>query len=489
MNRTPAPLRSLASPPTAVHDKLQSLRLEFGLTATNGFDVFENQSFQEMLQIMNPATAAQIDLGREAMRSNFDRIFAEKKKIIQADIETAVSRVHVAFSLWRTSAVPATILEVSAHYIDAEGSLQQRLIAFHHVSGFPSGPNLALFLEKIVTDWDLTDRLGCLVSNTTSSNDVCTEHLFNKARPDLEEIDISDRRIRCFSHILNIVGRASLYGEDFESFEHESYVKRFQAPDENELRRCRQIGPVGKLHNIIKWVRSSSKNKKAFTSIVKESKRKDEIALCEQSAAEDRLYTSSETRWIIAYLIIQRAITKKEEIQIFLAHNPDKTGSDDWIAIGDRLTPEDWSLLVEISTILRRIHEVAMRTQRWASDGTPGSLWMTLAGSKYLLKTMEGWHTFLDSAPEPDLAVTSPASQRSSPESPPPIYRLPTHRHAGDLSRDYGACFEAIDEVSRHVFQSSFLSAWNKLNDFYLKLEGSPLYSGAVILNPQWGVH
>jgi hypothetical protein len=194
-------------------------------------------------------------------------------------------------------------------------------------------------------------------------------------------------------------------------------------------------------------------------------KAQNEIALCEESAAEDRLYTSSETRWIIACLMIQRAITKKEEIQIFLARNPDETGSDDWVAIEDHLTPEDWSLLVEISTILEPIHKVVMQTQRWASDGNPGSLWVTLAGSKYLLENMEGWHTFFESAPEPDLMVTSPGSQQSSPRSPPTSHALPTPDHAGDLGRDYGAYFEAFDEVSRQVFRSSFLSAWNRLDD------------------------
>lgn len=64
--------------------------------------------------------------------------------------------------------------------------------------------------------------------------------------------DAKDRRIRCYGHILNLVGRAFLYGEDFKLFKQEPQTLEALNRSDDYLRLWRRRGPVGKLHNLMK---------------------------------------------------------------------------------------------------------------------------------------------------------------------------------------------------------------------------------------------
>lgn len=75
---------------------------------------------------------------------------------------------------------------------------------------------------KVVKDWQIEDRVSTLVSDNASNNDTYTDFFFRSLDPSFISSDATDRRMRCYGHILNLVGRAFLYGGDSETFEQES---------------------------------------------------------------------------------------------------------------------------------------------------------------------------------------------------------------------------------------------------------------------------
>jgi hypothetical protein len=79
-------------------------------------------------------------------------------------------------------------------------------------------------LGRVVREWKIEDRVGTVVSDNTSSNDSCLLHFYGDLDGGMSLVDIRARRMRCYGHILNLVARAFLYGEDFEAFEAESQV-------------------------------------------------------------------------------------------------------------------------------------------------------------------------------------------------------------------------------------------------------------------------
>ncbi|KAI8416512.1 hypothetical protein FOFC_02822 [Fusarium oxysporum] len=69
--------------------------------------------------------------------------------------------------------------------------------------------------------------------------------------------DVRARRMRCYGHILNLVARAFLYARIRRPSRLNRKYFDLLGRWEDDLRHWRKKGPVGKLHNIVKFIRSS----------------------------------------------------------------------------------------------------------------------------------------------------------------------------------------------------------------------------------------
>lgn len=77
--------------------------------------------------------------------------------------------------------------------------------------------------------------------------------------------------MRCYRHILNLVACAFLYGEDFKAFEAKSQVFNLLGHHKEDLRHWRKKGPVGKFHNIVKFIRLSPQRCELFKRIARKN--------------------------------------------------------------------------------------------------------------------------------------------------------------------------------------------------------------------------
>lgn len=467
-------------------DKLQAEELALGyiINSDSPFDAFNDTYMKQILQLFNPSLASATSLARTSMKTRLDKLFYVKKQAVRQELVNALTQVHLAFDLW-TSPNSIAILGVSGHFLDDHGHAQQRLLALSQQQGAHTGDNIASTLAAVVRDWGIADRLGVLVSDNASNNDSCGKALFTQIDPFLGSEDICHRRIRCYGHIINLVGRAFLYGDDSESIEQESQAYEVTGNINKELALWRKKGPLGKLHNIIKWIRASPQRREYFKESIAEAVDEgDTYLLHEQSTFELQLILNNETRWNSTYLMIQRAVTKQGQIQTFLAKNQEDPDHNKRIAEEDVLTFEDWRLLVELQEILTPLYWQTLRTQGWAEKGSHGTLWEVIGGVEYLLEKMELWKTFFDEHPgteeEPLLSpATAPkrVTRRGKQQPSPSAASLEVYRH-----------FDEMNEQSRRYFRLSVTTGWKKLNDYYTKLGDSPLYSAAIILHPGFGL-
>lgn len=462
---------------------VEDLALGFVITGNQPFSIFQNPFLRQLLTTLNPSIYRTIGWGRSSIRQRLADTFASKKKLVQQELTTSLSKIHIAFDLW-TSPNRLAILAVSAHFIDAKNSIQQRLLALREQQGAHTGLNIALTLAEIARDWEIVDRIGCLVSDNASNNDTCGKELFRQILPDFSVEDASDRRIRCYGHILNLVGRAFLYGEDFESFEQESQAYEAMDRIDDDLCHWRKRGPVGKLHNIVRWVRSSPQRSEFFRATIKEGADGSGISLSEQSTLELQLLLNNETRWNSTFLMIQRALRKQGDIQTFLARNLNEIDPQKRIPIEDHLDIEDWRLLTELKEVLEPLYHQTMRTQGWAKQGTHGALWEILAGVEYLLEKMEDWKALFDTPAVPTVSNRRRRRHQLSPVS----QALPDHIRAEYTDQTPQQRYENLSDDSRIYFRLSVLNGWKKLNEYYIKLGESPLYAAAVILHPGMGL-
>jgi hypothetical protein len=75
------------------------------------------------------------------------------------------------------------------------------------------------------------------------------------------ESDVKERRLRCASHIITLMTKQILFGEDLGAFELEVSVAKDELED---LQLWQKKGPIGKLHNIVKYIKDSYQRRERF---------------------------------------------------------------------------------------------------------------------------------------------------------------------------------------------------------------------------------
>lgn len=136
-----------------------------------------------------------------------------------------------------------------------------------HLRGPHSGENMAEVVIEILRDYNIIDQLGYFVLDNASSNDIYIMEILRQIRPDLSPTHC---RLHCFGHIINLAAKSFLFGKDAEAFEIEMTVSAQLKQAEKELEQWRKLGPVGKLHNIVGFIRRTPQRHEDFEHLIKE---------------------------------------------------------------------------------------------------------------------------------------------------------------------------------------------------------------------------
>ncbi|RKK77644.1 hypothetical protein BFJ71_g16696, partial [Fusarium oxysporum] len=372
---------------------------------------------------------------------------------IKAELRNALTAVHISFDLW-TSPNRFAIMAVFAHFIDQLGHQQSRLLALRRQFGAHSGENLAGSLIDIVHEWEIEGRVGCAISDNMTANDTCLYYMYQRLDPSMRPVDIKARRMRCYGHTLNLVARAFLFGKDADSFELESDINGMRGLVEQDLDHWRTKGPIGKVRNIVKFIRSSPQRSEQFKRVAREQDH-EEYRLCEESTAELEVVMNNETRWNSTYMMIERALRKQTDIRAFLFAIQEEENEARRIPADDILSSEDWQVLGEVNEILKPIYLQMMRTQGWGKGDSHGRLWEVLIEMEYLLEHFKDWEVFysevaaeivgethLDAA---ERIATAPTNFRERNSRPSRVRRLPA-RFEEDEVRDQLARGHLVSE-------------------------------------------
>ena len=129
-------------------------------------------------------------------------------------------------------------------------------------------------------------------------------------------------------------------------------------------------GPVGKLHNIVTFIRQSNQCNQLFHKF----QRVEFIATKDNQQTYD-LVTNNDTRQNSTHDMIMRAIKIRNAIDAFIQHIKTKWDSEEkgknpspqrkeWpTIIDDELTSDDWTILSEYLDILAPLKEATLRLE------------------------------------------------------------------------------------------------------------------------------
>ena len=291
------------------------------------------------------------------------------------------SQVHLSFDLW-TAPNNKAFMDVVSHFVGPDNEVKTVLLAAKQIHGNHSGENQSKTVLKVIERFNLSNLLGYFVDDNATTNDSCVREIIQYFYPQLSKsqlaIKTKERRLRCAGHVINLVAKAFLFGENADAFEFEaSKAQKLQDP-KAEMNLWRKKGPIGKLHNLVRYIRASPQREETFQDVVSyEEELTGDIYL--------KVIENNRTRWNSTYLMIRRALRLQSRLITFVL-NSELTGD---FPCEDVLSSNDWAELCIILDLLEPLHKLTLRMQGYAIEGKKGTLWEFLLAMEIILSHFE----------------------------------------------------------------------------------------------------
>jgi hypothetical protein len=145
------------------------------------------------------------------------------------------------------------------------------LIGLTRMKEAHSGENIAEAIIPVLKIYNLAPYLGYFIADNASNNDTAIHGILQALRPDIK--DPNSRRVRCIAHIINLVVKAFLFGDDVDSFETDFEAENLLKAQIDELLIIRKDwytnGPYSKLRNTVNYIRETPQRRDEYFSIVK----------------------------------------------------------------------------------------------------------------------------------------------------------------------------------------------------------------------------
>jgi hypothetical protein len=224
------------------------------------FCMVEWAAFHTFCQVLNEACEGKITTSHSVVRTRVGESFQKHKDTIRKALQAALSHIHISLDIW-TSPNRWLILAICAHFTSYDQKKEKALLALKKVPGH-SGDDQFSILLPVLQDYGIELKLGAIIADNAPPNNVLCrtieKHMWDTHK---KEWLANDWRIRCIGHIINLVVQAFLFTDLVNMDELESYdeaeVDGELIDEEVKKAKFRLLGPLGKAHNIVVYIRSS----------------------------------------------------------------------------------------------------------------------------------------------------------------------------------------------------------------------------------------
>jgi hypothetical protein len=216
-------------------------------------------AFRDLLVYLQPRCKTSIPDRTTLKRyiaSTYDHILTAAEQ----ELQQANTRTNLSFDLWTSPGRRLSLLGVVAHYIDRCNSPRSILLAMPRMKGSHIATSLSIQLSRLIEHSSLETRFGYTITDNASGNHACMKLLAMKLG-----INAEHRYVLCMGHMINLVAHEVLFGSDIEAFELE--LESTVTTELVELATWRKKGPIGKLHNLIRYITHSSNRRDLFIEI------------------------------------------------------------------------------------------------------------------------------------------------------------------------------------------------------------------------------
>src|SRR5579871_3547351 len=302
----------------------------------------------EWASCFNPYASKYIP-SRQNITRALDRLYRTYKRRVMRRLRTSLSKLHFSIDVW-SSPTRTNLHAIVCHFLDSKTRKPVKaILALPEHRDKHGGEEQAKAFIKVLQDFKISEnKIGFFVGDNHGSNDKMLRIIKKtvKSLPKIEHI-----RVRCLGHVINLAVHAFLYKNDDEALEiarrrdQGENVRDADLTDEafggqitvggkkssNEVKTAEEwrcYGPIGKLFNIVKHIRSSNS---LYQSFLKLTGRQIPLA--------------NATRWNSWFVMIFTALKLRKGVNSFIDDNL-KALED------DRLTHAEWRQLLDFKNFL-----------------------------------------------------------------------------------------------------------------------------------------
>jgi len=163
-----------------------------------------------------------------------------------------------------TSPANQLLLGVMAHFFEWDKTLKnltlRRVMLGLRTILSHAGEHQCKTLSQLLEEFKICPKICTITSDNATTNDtLCrtfSKYLFDKFRIRWNPVT---QRLRCLGHVINLAVQEFLFKGQVDPNDLESYEKENNDLDIQQIksRKFRQLGPLGKLHNIVVHTRAS----------------------------------------------------------------------------------------------------------------------------------------------------------------------------------------------------------------------------------------
>jgi hypothetical protein len=330
----------------------RKLLVEYHIERRAPFLAIESPALRRFIAYLEPRAVKAL-VTAPTLRADCMRYFETAKTTIKQILAHALSRIHLTWDLW-TSPNFKAMIAITAHWTDENWKTQSTLMAIRELEGDHDGENISQIVFSVLKEFDVVNKFGYFTGDNASNNDTALEWLTQRLVDDGGiGFNVTERRLRCFAHDMQIAVNGLLFGPKVKELE--TYEATANATDAEKAEwikvKWRSFGAIGKLHNIVKYIRVSPKRRAGFKTLLQDLEKKSvRVPVMD-----------NDTRWGSVAMMVEYGLENRDAIDMYCCEQT--------ALVEDMLSKEDWMELQTVpppkeSTNMLRGHEDSYPIQK-----------------------------------------------------------------------------------------------------------------------------
>ncbi|KAM4063352.1 restless-like transposase [Hirsutella rhossiliensis] len=360
----------------------------------------------------------------------------------------AVTNAHISHDTVRKRIVDLYIRYKTCVIDNLKSTRAKFILRMPELKISHSGENIAAQILEILESYEILDKVGYITLDNAGNMDTATEEIAEALG-----FDPKKRRVRCFGHVLNLVVKALLFGHKSDAFEAKINGEPVLDAVQHEI--WRKKGPVGKLHNLVHWIHQSDKLTYRLRALQEEFFSKSDNPKIRAKKPVD-VVLDNLTRWLSTLYMIRRGLGLRPFLEDLIekvtlefrkkCRNGMRRAKEMPLCLREEslLSDNDWKVielmdrvLVDFEEALRMLEgDAQSRVRKGGRIEAYGNMWDVASTYEFLMDRLEEWKAVAEKFPDPE-----------------------------------------------HL-KANINLGWDKLNDYYTKLDETPAYYASAILNP-----